>query len=161
MAGDAGYVWTMRQLSFVMARSAGGNENRDEHAETLSTYFYDLPTTAKRRNVYIHPSNKPGSLRIVGLPELVEGSGLSSEPGAFMYPRVHHTWLQWNVKYSVHFIAVTEQVPITMYVIADMETPEGIQLVKEALSSLVGAIVASSDFHRILMPLHTPDSRLS
>lgn len=25
----------MRQLSFVMARSAGGNENQDEHAETL------------------------------------------------------------------------------------------------------------------------------
>ena len=53
----------------------------------MSTYFYDLPTTAKRRNVYIHPSTKPGSLRILSLPEIVEGNGLNGATGAFLYPR--------------------------------------------------------------------------
>ena len=62
-------------------------ELRDEdHAESISTYFYDLPTTAKRRNAYIHPSAQVGSLRIVNLPELIEGNGLESKPGAFVYP---------------------------------------------------------------------------
>ena len=62
-------------------------ELTDEHAERLSTYFYDLPTSSKRRNMYIHPSMKPGSLRILSLPEVIEGNGLKSTPGAFVYPR--------------------------------------------------------------------------
>ena len=62
-------------------------ELRDEdHAESVTTYFYDLPTTAKRRNAYIHPSTQVGSLRIVSLPELIEGNGQESKPGAFVYP---------------------------------------------------------------------------
>ena len=57
-----------------------------EDPAEVANYFYDLPTTAKRRNAYIHPSTQVGSLRIVSLPELIEGNGLESKPGAFVYP---------------------------------------------------------------------------
>ena len=62
-------------------------ELADADGESLSTYFYDLPTTSKRRNVYIHPLTKPGSLRILSLPEMIEASGMKSTPSAFIYPR--------------------------------------------------------------------------
>lgn len=62
------------------------SELTDEDAERMATYFYDLPTTAKRRNEYIHPSTKAGSLRIFGLPELIERNGLKSSSGSFLYP---------------------------------------------------------------------------
>ena len=61
-------------------------ELTDEHKDKLATYFYDLPTTAKRRNVYIHPSPKVGGLRIWSLAELVERNGLKSGAGSFLYP---------------------------------------------------------------------------
>ena len=62
-------------------------ELTEEHKDRLGTYFYDLPTTAKRRNVHIHPSSKTGGLRIWNLAELVERFGLKSSPGSFLYPR--------------------------------------------------------------------------
>ena len=62
-------------------------ELADADGESLSTYFYDLPTTAKRRNAYVHPSSaKAGDLRIFALPDLIEANGLGSGPGAFVYP---------------------------------------------------------------------------
>ncbi len=60
------------------------NELTDE--DDVSNYFYDLPTTAKRRNMYIHPSPGAGSLRIFSLPDLIERNGLKSSPGSFLYP---------------------------------------------------------------------------
>ncbi|KAI0823499.1 glycosyltransferase family 24 protein [Trametes gibbosa] len=93
-------------------------ELREEDAGLLSTYFYDLPTTAKRRNTYIHPTQKAGSLRIYSLPELIERNGLNSTPGAFVYP------------------AESENIPITMYIVADLNSEEGRAFVKEALESV-------------------------
>ncbi|KAI0754012.1 glycosyltransferase family 24 protein [Daedaleopsis nitida] len=103
-------------------------ELTDEDAAQVATYFYDLPTTAKRRNMYIHPSNKAGSLRIYSLPELIEGNGLSSAPGAFMYP------------------PESEEVPLTTYVVADFDSEESKQLVKEALASMTPGSLARVSF---------------
>ena len=54
--------------------------------DSVSTYFYDLPTPARRRNMSIHPAAKAGSLRVFSLPELIERNGLRSTPGSFLYP---------------------------------------------------------------------------
>jgi len=55
----------------------------------MSTYFYDLPTTSKRRNRYIIPS-APGGLQIINVPEVLKSSGLESlgvgRGGAWIYP---------------------------------------------------------------------------
>ncbi|KAI0353822.1 glycosyltransferase family 24 protein [Trametes cingulata] len=93
-------------------------ELTDADAEHLSTYFYDLPTTAKRRNVHIHPTQKVGSLRILSLPDLIEKNGLKSSPGAFVYPEE------------------SEYVPLTVYVVADLDSEESRGFIKEALLSI-------------------------
>ncbi|RPD60390.1 glycosyltransferase family 24 protein [Lentinus tigrinus ALCF2SS1-7] len=97
--------------------------------DDVSTYFYDLPTTAKRRNMYIHPSPKAGSLRIFSLPDLIERNGLKSSAGSFVYP------------------AESEQVPLTTYVVADFDNEESQQLVKEALLSTPGSLSRLSFIH--------------
>ena len=70
-----------------------GQLTDEEHADGMATYFYDLPTTAKRRNMYVHPSAKAGDLRIFGLPDLIEANGLKSSPGAFVYPGAYRVRL--------------------------------------------------------------------
>ena len=42
----------------------------------MSVYFYNLPTTAKRRNKYVYPSSKAGSLEIFDLPNLFDEVGI-------------------------------------------------------------------------------------
>jgi UDP-glucose:glycoprotein glucosyltransferase len=65
---------------------------KDAQTESLSTYFYDQPTTDKRRNRYIYPT-VAGSLKIVNMVELFARTGFeafASVEGralAFVYPR--------------------------------------------------------------------------
>ncbi|PIL30079.1 hypothetical protein GSI_07656 [Ganoderma sinense ZZ0214-1] len=107
-------------LQHVQLKVYKGELTDEEHADGMATYFYDLPTTAKRRNAYVHPSAKAGAgdLRIFGLPDLIEANGLKSSPGAFVYP------------------AESQQVPLTTYVVADFDSEEGAKFLKEALASV-------------------------
>jgi UDP-glucose:glycoprotein glucosyltransferase len=52
----------------------------------MSTYFYDLPTTQKRRSKYILPSTR--KVKVVSVPEAMAKSGLDSvvEGGSWVYP---------------------------------------------------------------------------
>lgn len=58
----------------------------DETHPDISTYFYDLPTTQKRRNQYIVPSTS--KVKVVSVPEVLTKSGLDGvlEGGSWMYP---------------------------------------------------------------------------
>lgn len=105
----------------------------------MATYFYDLPATAKRRNVYVHPSAKAGDLRIFGLPDLIEANGLKSSPGAFVYPGECRMGLRVSRGRSADagMVAGSERVPLTTYVVADLDNEEGMRFVKEALMSMV------------------------
>ncbi|KAJ7813688.1 glycosyltransferase family 24 protein [Mycena olivaceomarginata] len=88
----------------------------DETTDKISTYFYDLPTSSPRRNRYIFPA--PGDLRIVSLPELFSRTRFRITPSTFVYP------------------PETELIPLTTYVVADFDTEEGLQLAREALTSI-------------------------
>lgn len=104
----------------------------------MSTYFYDLPTTAKRRNTYIHPAQKAGSLRIYSLPELIERNGLNSTAGAFVYPSELELFVVWDAcRADATGEADSELVPLTTYVVADLDSEKGRQFVKEAIKSVV------------------------
>ncbi|KAJ7264047.1 glycosyltransferase family 24 protein [Mycena haematopus] len=83
---------------------------------SMSTYFYDLPTSSARRNRYIFPAS--GDLRIVDLPQLFKRTGFAVAPAGFVYP------------------PETERIPMTLYVVADFDTEGGLLLLKEALSSI-------------------------
>ncbi|EIW54691.1 glycosyltransferase family 24 protein [Trametes versicolor FP-101664 SS1] len=111
------------------------NELTEEQAKDMSTYFYDLPTTAKRRNTYIHPTQKAGSLRIYSLPELIERNGLNSTAGVFVYP------------------TDSELVPLTTYVVADFDSEKGREFVKEAIKSVTPGSLSRLSF------IHSPSSQ--
>ncbi|CDO68442.1 Glycosyltransferase Family 24 protein [Trametes cinnabarina] len=112
-------------------------ELTDEDAPKISTYFYDLPTTAKRRNTYIHPTQKAGSLRIFSLPELIKKNGLNSTAGAFIYP------------------ADTEQILLTTYIVADLDSEESRVIIKEVLKSIKPGSLSRLSF------IHAPSTTSS
>jgi UDP-glucose:glycoprotein glucosyltransferase len=64
-----------------------GNIN-DTDTPDMSHYFYDLPTTLKRRNKYIYPSTGGGDgrLRVLTLPEVYADTGLSEQLQDWIYP---------------------------------------------------------------------------
>ncbi|CAK5263114.1 unnamed protein product [Mycena citricolor] len=86
----------------------------EETAQHISTYFYDQPTTSLRRNKYIFPET---AVRIFNLPDTFRRTGFKDLPGSFVYP------------------AETEMLPLTVYVVADLDSEGGLDLVKEALQS--------------------------
>ena len=70
---------------------------KDEQAESLSTYFYDQPTTDKKRNRYIYPT-ATGGLKIVNMVELFARTGFEAfvavegKGSAFVYPREYTSY---------------------------------------------------------------------
>ncbi|KAJ3833052.1 UDP-glucose:glycoprotein glucosyltransferase-domain-containing protein [Lentinula raphanica] len=88
----------------------------DEDNERISTYFFDLPTTAKRRNKFVVPSKD--EFDVISLPELLPGSGSVFAPSAFVYP------------------TDSEVIPVSIFVVADLDAKNGLEFVKEALSSM-------------------------
>ncbi|KAF7345254.1 hypothetical protein MSAN_01902000 [Mycena sanguinolenta] len=96
---------------------AGKLSDEMPEGKSISTYFYDLPTSSARRNQYIFPAS--GDLRIVDLPQLFKRTKFRVARG----------------ERDTH-IAETEQIPMTLYVVADFDTEGGVLLLKEALSSI-------------------------
>ncbi|TFK38220.1 UDP-glucose:Glyco protein glucosyltransferase-domain-containing protein [Crucibulum laeve] len=106
-----------QQLQYFQEKVYSG-EIKEDSATDMENYFYNMPTTAKRRTRYIYPSTGGGSLRIMNLPELFEKTGLRLSPSSYIYP------------------ADTESVPMSVYVVADLDSEVGLELVKEALGSI-------------------------
>ncbi|KAG6918623.1 hypothetical protein DXG01_013034 [Tephrocybe rancida] len=109
-----------RQLQFFQEKIYSGKITDEQEGlnDTLATYFYDQPTTSLRRNRYIYPTGAPGSLRVFNLVDLFARTGFRVAPSAFLYP------------------PETTVIPLTIYVVADLDSLEGLKLVKEALLSI-------------------------
>ncbi|KAL6299204.1 glycosyltransferase family 24 protein [Sparassis latifolia] len=119
-----------QQLQYLQEQIATGHL-RDNDIETISTYFYDLPTTAKRRNTYIH-TGKSG-MNMINLPDLL--SRVKYPSGSFVYP------------------SDLEQIPLSAYIVADFDTDGGRTLMKEALiSTKVGSASRVSFIHNPATP---------
>jgi UDP-glucose:glycoprotein glucosyltransferase len=58
----------------------------DTDADNIENYFYDLPTSMKRRNRYVVPAGDGDGLRIASLPALHQQAGLNASPTVFIYP---------------------------------------------------------------------------
>ncbi|KAI0696066.1 glycosyltransferase family 24 protein [Cytidiella melzeri] len=96
-------------------------ELSDDDSGRMSTYFYDLPSSSKRRNKYIFPSTTSGAtgdLKIVNLMDLVEKSQFPFSSGSFLHP------------------PESQRLNATTLVIADLDSEDGLALVKEVLQSM-------------------------
>jgi UDP-glucose:glycoprotein glucosyltransferase len=58
----------------------------EDDADDIENYFYDLPTTMKRRNRHVVPLGNGVGVRVVNLPSLHRGAGLRASPASFIYP---------------------------------------------------------------------------
>lgn len=78
-------------------------------------------------------------MRIYSLPELIERNGLNSTAGAFVYPGESALLSQDVHDNDNTDEADSELVPLTTYVIADLDSEKGREFVKEAIKSVVSA----------------------
>ena len=67
----------------------------EDNGKDMTNYFYDLPTTNKRRNAYIYPSQLPGSLKIVNFPELLARVNVKLS-SSFLYPRKFFIFIRYG-----------------------------------------------------------------
>ncbi|KAG6887758.1 hypothetical protein C0995_013010 [Termitomyces sp. Mi166 len=112
----------------------------EAHNETLGTYFYDQPTTGIRRNRYIYPTDAPGSLKVLSLPELFARTKFHVAPATFVYPgepASSFSIAKSLVLTLVCALADSPVIPLSLFVVADLDSQEGLKLVKEALLSIV------------------------
>ncbi|KAL9710152.1 killer toxin resistant protein [Leucoagaricus gongylophorus] len=126
-----------QQMQWLQEKIYSGaiSDEQDKHLD-MSTYFYDLPTTSKRRNRYIIPSTSDG-LQITNVPEVLKSSGLESlgagRGGAWIYPK-------------------SDVVMSSLFVVADFNTAAGECILKQALESL------TDDSQTRITFLHNPPS---
>ncbi|KAI0314345.1 UDP-glucose:glycoprotein glucosyltransferase-domain-containing protein [Amylostereum chailletii] len=104
----------------------------DDNIGDVSVYFYDLPTSYKKRNRHVIPSGPPSETRIFSLPAIFDNTGFSLSHTAFVYPEV-------------------ERAPSTLFIVADLDTEDGLGLVQFALTFL-----ASPDARSRLSFIHNP-----
>ncbi|PPQ88795.1 hypothetical protein CVT25_010481 [Psilocybe cyanescens] len=107
------------QMAYLQEKVYSGSLADDEERETMGNYFYDLPTTSKRRNKYIYPSTGSKSIHIANLPEIFSKTRFRLSPSAYLYPP-----------------AEAESIFESLFVVADFDTEDALGLVKEAISSL-------------------------
>ncbi|KAH7886870.1 glycosyltransferase family 24 protein [Phlebopus sp. FC_14] len=117
-------------------------EITDSDANLMSNFFYDLPSTMSRRNAYIFAKSPSGnghalegpSVEKFNMAELFANAGAEQNGGSFVVP------------------SGSDVLPITMYVIADLDSLQGLQLAKEAL------MFVSNPVRSRLAFLHNPDT---
>lgn len=92
-----------------------------DDTKDIETYFYDQPSTSQRRNRHVYPTEGNGKgtdLRILDVGEVFERTGLGFGMG-FVHPEG------------------TQRVLLSMYVVVDLDTRDGLGFVGEALRYLV------------------------
>ncbi|KAF8888622.1 UDP-glucose:glycoprotein glucosyltransferase-domain-containing protein [Infundibulicybe gibba] len=82
-----------------------------------TTFFYDQPTSSKRRNRFVYPSSA-ADLRLFNLPDVFARIGFWSQFNSFLYP------------------GDSVVTPISIYLVADLNSDAGIAFVREALQSM-------------------------
>ncbi|KAF9051644.1 glycosyltransferase family 24 protein [Panaeolus papilionaceus] len=108
------------QTQFLASKVYEMELTDDNHGDTMANYFYDLPTTSKRRNKYIFPSGSAAAnIRIVNMPEIFNQLKLKLSSWSYVYPAVKKVGISHST-----------------LIFADLDSDDGLNLVKNALLSL-------------------------
>ncbi|KAF8438182.1 UDP-glucose:Glycoprotein glucosyltransferase-domain-containing protein [Boletus edulis BED1] len=102
----------------------------------MPTFFYDLPSTLRRRNPYILVDGPSGrgrgleksSLQMFNLPEVFSKAGFRTTDGSFVVP------------------SQSDGLAVTVYVIADFDSHDGLELAKESLKFMTHSVSARVTF---------------
>ncbi|KAF8342557.1 UDP-glucose:glycoprotein glucosyltransferase-domain-containing protein [Cantharellus anzutake] len=90
-------------------------ELEDDDNRDMSVYFYDLPTTSKRRNMHVYPSTKTGSLKVFSMPELFDQVGIDRTTLDYIYPKTESpvsttVWVVGNLNERSHLGLLREAI---------------------------------------------------
>lgn len=120
--------WTMAVQSVTGAQLANFQEAliQGETPSDLSTFFYDLPSTAGRRNKLIQPSQGEYKLKVFSLPELFRDEPTGKLASQFLYPR-----------------GASRGSPLTTWVVGDLDSPDSIRVIRDAIRHLHNGNAAS------------------
>ncbi|KAG6906149.1 hypothetical protein DXG01_015679, partial [Tephrocybe rancida] len=118
---------TGQHFDYNETHSGKITDEQEGLSDTLATYFYDQLTTSLRRNRYMHPTDAPGSMRVLNLVNLFARMGFRVAPSAFLHPFITDQY---------PLLAETTVIPLSIYVVADLDSLEGLKLVIEALLSI-------------------------
>jgi len=103
----------------------------------ISVYFYDLPESHKRRNKLVYPSGKLSNTQLISLPKLFEATGFKAKAGSYLqwrkFPLEPHRRPFIDCLTAEHKSTSL----VTSYVVADFDTEDGLDLLREAVESLV------------------------
>jgi UDP-glucose:glycoprotein glucosyltransferase len=102
----------------------------DTDADNIENYFYDFPTAMKRRNRHVVPVGDGDGLRIASLPNLHQQAGLNASSAMFIYPSKA---ISSSSDSLTDGNVVSERVPLSIYVIADLDTEDDLSVLRAAL----------------------------
>lgn len=104
----------------------------------ISVHFYDLPESHRRRNKLVYPPGKLSNAQLTSLPQLFEGTSFKAEAGSYLQRRKISLGLDRGPFAEGFLIAELKDTPlVTSYAIADFDTEDGLDLLREIVESLV------------------------
>ncbi|KAF8137406.1 glycosyltransferase family 24 protein [Boletus edulis] len=129
-----GRYFTVSDLLTLPKIYTGGITDSD--TPLMPTFFYDLPSTLRRRNPYILVDSPSGrgrgleksSLQMFNLPEVFSKAGFRTTDGSFVVP------------------SQSDGLAVTVYVIADFDSHDGLELAKESLKFMTHSVSARVTF---------------
>jgi len=129
-------------------------EITDDDTPLMPTFFYDLPSTLPRRNPYIfvdspgrgHTLNGSG-LQMFNLPEVFSKASFQTTDRSFVVPSAYYSL--YLASPSSRKVGQSDDLVVTVYVIADFDSHDGLELAKESLKFVVRVVhsVVDSDAH--------------
>lgn len=129
------------QVKYIQDEIQLGRLASDEDLN-MSNYFYDLPTTPKRRNKYLFPDSDKAPLRVHSLDKLFGDVGLEYPSKELVYPGKNFRLLQ-DLSSCRVLIGMTEEeedsepLKVTVWVVGDMDDDSSMDLATEAIQALV------------------------
>lgn len=121
----------------------------------MSTFFYDLPSTLPRRNPYIFVNSPSGrghaldgsGLQMFNLPEVFSKAGFQTTDDSFVLPSTCH--FLYFASPPSRKVGQSDDLAVSVYVIADFNSDEGLELAKESLKFMVFVLllVIECDVH--------------
>jgi UDP-glucose:glycoprotein glucosyltransferase len=138
------------QVAFLQEQLQSGHPVND-----VANFFYDLPGVPKRRSKIIVPTTGEHAMKSVNLLELFASESYKRMFNTFLYPS--KSLYQPKAKID-RLDDPAQATPVSMWVIGDLDSPDGFRVVKDALKHL-----QSDDCSARLGFIHAPttDTRIS
>ena len=152
-------------LSLTLHKVYSG-EITDDDIPLMPTFFYDLPSTLPRWNLYIFVNSRSGrghaldggSLQLFSLPEVFTKAGFQTTDGCFVVPDAYY-FLHLTCP-PTQKVSESDDIAVTAYV---FDSHEGLELAKESLSLVVFVVQfdIDSDAHHHFTGIDTLDQNPS